>query len=399
MKHKKLTTSLILVCVLVSFFALPLDAQAKTIKEFEAEVEKYTQQLQEKKDKVAKNDQEVAQIKKKIGEIESQIKVTEAEINTLQEEIDKSNIEIEKKSEESKKIMEYYQVSNGDNAYLEYAFGATSITDMVYRLSVVEQLTEYNDTIMKELNELIAKNEQQQKDLATKKASLKTLQESLESEKARINADTASIRETMPAIEEQIKSAKGNVSYYKNLGCKATEDIQACQYRIEQGNNSGSGGSGGSVPSVNGFFRPMVFGYITQRYSGYGGHLGIDLSSSDKAIEIYPIADGQVFYNGHDAAGALVVKIRHNVGGRYIYSTYAHMRSVYSGNLRIGSTISSQTPIGKMGSTGNSSGPHLHMELTTCDWNRGGGCTWAQYQRSTINPSNYVTFPSSWNNR
>ena len=74
------------------------------------------------------------------------------------------------------------------------------------------------------------------------------------------------------------------------------------------------------------------------------------------------------------------------------------MRAVY-GNIRVGTNISSDTPIGPMGSTGNSTGPHLHLEITTCDWNRGGGCTWYEYQRSTINPTRYVEFPSRWNNR
>lgn len=384
--------------MVVSIFALPIETQAKTIKEFEAEVDKYTKQLQEKKNNLAKNDQEVAEIKRKIASIEKQIESAQQEIEALQIEINKSNAEIAKKSEESKKIIEYYQVSNGNNAYLEYAFGATSITDMIYRMSIVEQLTEYNDKIMKELEDLIKKNEQQQKQLAQKKIDLKELQESLEKEKERINADSASIRETMPSIENQIKAAKANVKYYKNLGCGANEDIQKCQYRIEQAKKNTGSGTASSVPSTNGFFRPMVNGYITQRYFGYGGHLGIDLSSSNKSIDIYPIADGQVFYNGRDSAGALVVKIKHNVGGRYIYSTYAHMRAVY-GNIRVGTNISSDTPIGPMGSTGNSTGPHLHLEITTCDWNRGGGCTWYEYQRSTINPTRYVEFPSRWNNR
>lgn len=396
-KRKSLIYSLILL-TLVSFIALPLETQAQTIKEFEEEVAKYTKQLEEKKANLAKNDQEVAAIKSKIKSIENQIVAAQNEINSLQQEINKSNAEIAKKSEESKKIIEYYQVSNGNNAYLEYIFGATSITDMIYRMSVVEQLTEYNDQIMKELEALIKKNETQQANLAQKKIDLKELQVSLEKEKERINADSASIRETMPSIENQIKAAKANVKYYKALGCRSTEDIQKCQYRIEQAKKNNSGGVGSSVPSTNGFFRPMQNGYITQGYYGYGGHLGIDLSSKNKSIDIYPIADGQVFYNGQDAAGALVVKIKHNIGGRYIYSTYAHMRGVYS-HIKVGRNITSDTPIGPMGSTGNSTGPHLHMEITTCDWNRGGGCTWAEYQRSTINPTRYVAFPSRWNNR
>ena len=390
----KLLVSITICLMLVSLFALPIEASAQTIAQFEAEVEKYTSQLQEKKNKLAKNDAEVEEIKKKISSIEYQIDQAEKEIKELQEEIDRSNKEIEKKSEESKKIIEYYQISNGNNAYLEYAFGATDITDMVYRMSIVEQLTAYNDKVMKELEALIKKNEQQQKELAQKQKELEKLKEDLESEKERINADSASIKETMPGIEEQIKQAKGNLNYYKSLGCGKNEEISACQYRIEQ---SHGGGSGGSVPSTNGFYRPIQYGYITQWYGGFGGHMGVDVSSSNKTIAIYPIANGQIFFKGYDTYGALVIKIRHNVNGRYRYSTYAHMSRF--GAVSVGQNVSAFTQIGNMGSTGYSTGPHLHLELTTCDWNRGGGCTWAQYQRSTINPTSYVNFPSSWNNR
>lgn len=390
MKSKYLSVFLILL-IIVSMYALPIETKAKTIKEFQAEVDSYTKQLEEKKAKVAKNDAEVAEIKKKITEIENNIAAAKQEVEELQKEIDDSNAEIEKKSEESKKIMEYYQVSNGENAYLEYAFGANDITDMIYRLSIVEQLTDYNDKVMKELNELIAKNEQKQKELAAKQEELKKMQTELEDQKERINADSNSIKETMPAIEDQIKSAKANVTYYKNLGCGESEDIQACQYRIQQRSSSSS------IPSTNGYFRPMENGYVTQWYSGYGGHMGVDLSSSNKSIEIYPIASGQIFKIYKDTYGALCVKIRHNVGGSYMYSTYAHLRSY--GNIYEGQIVSPYTMIGRMGSTGWSTGPHLHLELTSCDWHQGGGCTWYTYQRSTINPTRYITLPSRWDNR
>ena len=45
----------------------------------------------------------------------------------------------------------------------------------------------------------------------------------------------------------------------------------------------------------------------------------------------------------------------------------------------------------------------LHLEVTTCDWHAGGGCSWSVYQRSTIDPRQYVGFPSGlrvwWNGR
>ena len=167
MKNKLLViTSMFL--LLVSFVALPTDTSAKTIQQFEEEVNRYTKELENKKANLARNEAEVQEILKKIKNIESQIEEAEAEIDRLQKEIEESEKEIQRKSEESKNIISYYQVANGENAYLEYAFGATDITDMVYRLSIVEQLTEYNNKIMKELEELIKKNQATQKELQEK---------------------------------------------------------------------------------------------------------------------------------------------------------------------------------------------------------------------------------------
>ena len=149
---KKLTIILTSCLIVVSMLALPIETRAKTISQFEAEAEKLTKELEEKKSKLVTNEKEIKEIKAKISDIENQITQTENDIVSLEEEINKSNQEIKEKSEESKKILEYYQIANGENAYLEYAFGATSITDMIYRMSVVEQLTEYNDKIMKELD-------------------------------------------------------------------------------------------------------------------------------------------------------------------------------------------------------------------------------------------------------
>ena len=401
---KKLLTITLLVLVIVSYVALPINTGAKTIQQFEEEVEKYTKELQEKQANIAKNDEEIAAITKKIQGIEAQIKEAEDEIDRLQEEIERSEEEIKRKSEESKSILAYYQISNGENVYLEYAFGANNITDMIYRLSVVEQLTEYNDKIMKELEELIRQNQLKQEELAKKEEELKKLRKSLENEIARIEIDSAAIKETLPSVEDQIKSAKESVQYYKNLGCAADQDIQQCEYEVAQR-------TGNSLPSVGFFQRPISNGYVVRGKDW--SHLGYDLSSSNKSIEVYPIASGMIhkIYTdscttdypnwcrrmGYSCNGnAKIVVVKHNYNGGFIYSSYVHLRSY--GDIYEGQFVSQSTVIGYMGTSGCSTGPHLHLEIGTCFW-KNGGCNYNAYKTKLLNPGNLINFPGTWTNR
>ncbi len=384
---KKISSVILL--ILLTIFIIPVNTNAKTLKQLEDEVNKFTADLESKNNQIAANDAEVAEIKQKIADYENQISEIKSETAVLEQEIEESNIEIAEKSEQSKSLFQYLQVSEGENAYVEYIFGATDVTDMVYRMAIVEQLTEYNDQVMDDLTKLIEDNKQRKEELAAKNTELEKLTDELEAEQSKINAETAAIRDAMPSVEKQKEEAEKQLAYYKKLGCGENEDITSCEMRV----------NGNSVPSASGFYRPMVSGYVTQNWMN-AGHLGIDLSNTNKTIEIYPVASGVVFAKYYDTYGALVLKIRHNVNGRYIYSTYAHLSAWY---VNVGDVVTPDTVIGRMGNTGYSFGAHLHLELTTCDWHAGGGCTWATYQKSTINPRQYIGFPSGlrvwWNGR
>ncbi len=384
---KKISSVILL--ILLAVFIIPVNTNAKTLKQLEDEVNKFTADLESKNNQIAANDAEVAEIKKKIADYENQISSIKSETEVLEQEIDESNKEIAEKSEQSKSLFQYLQVSEGENAYVEYIFGATDVTDMVYRMAIVEQLTEYNEQVMDDLTKLIEDNKQRKEELAVKNQELEKLTDELEAEQSKINAETAAIKDAMPSVEKQKEEAEKQLAYYKKLGCGENEDITSCEMRV----------NGNSVPSASGFYRPMVSGYVTQNWMN-AGHLGIDLSNTNKTIEIYPVASGVVFAKYYDTYGALVLKIRHNVNGRYIYSTYAHLSAWY---VNVGDVVTPDTVIGRMGNTGYSFGAHLHLELTTCDWHAGGGCTWATYQKSTINPRQYIGFPSGlrvwWNGR
>lgn len=369
----------------------PVVAHATTLKEYEDKVEKYTAELRDKKNQIAKNDQEIAQIQARIKDIKNQISQAGIEMERLQNQIDKSNEEINQKQDEIKRIVKYYQLSSSGNSYIEYILGAQSVTDMIYRLSISEQLTSYNDKVTKQLNQLIKQNKQTKKDLSQKQSELGKLNSSLYEEQSKIESDTDKIEGTLPSVEGQIALYKQRVRYYKAKGCKSNDVIGVtCDIPV-----SVSGGSGPLI-GRNGFRFPVVGGRITQNY-GNAGHKGVDIGKSCGA-PIYAVAAGTVYYVGStlDTYGAKMVLVVHNVNGKLVFSQYAHLSGY---NVSVGDSVSTGTIIGYMGNTGYSFGCHLHLEMSE---NIGWGYNdidgkkpegYSAYVRHIIDPFNYVPRP------
>lgn len=379
----------LLVAVIASVIIIPSNTNATTLKEYEDLVAKYTKELQEKEAKIAKGKEEIEQVKRNIASIENQIDETQKEIERLQEEIEKSNEEIKKKDKESKKIMEYYQIENGNNAYLEYVFGATSITDMIYRMSVAEQLTEYNDKVMKELKQLIEENTRKKAELAEKEEELKTLKQKLEAEKERIEAEVSGVEGTVPSTKGQIQQYQKMVDYYKSKGCKSNDVIGVTCDIPPKPTSSGSSDAS-AIIGANGFRYPIIGGRISWAY-GSGGHKGVDLAKGC-GTPIYAVASGRVYYKGNtlDNYGAYMVLIVHNVNGRLVFSQYAHVQPNIP--VSVGQTVDTNTVIAYMGSTGYSTGCHLHLEMAE-DYGWGYNGRYNQYINHIINPFKYVPRP------
>lgn len=383
----KRLVKIIFIFIISAIILVPMKSNATTLKEYEDLVDKYTRELREKESKIAQGKEEIEKVKKNIAAIESEIEETEAEIERLQEEIDRSNEEIKKKDKESKRIMEYYQIENGNNAYLEYVFGATSITDMVYRMSVAEQLTEYNDKVMKELKQLIATNTAKKEEMKKKEEELGDLRVKLFKEKERIEAEVSGVEGTVPSTKGQIQQYEKMVNYYKSKGCKSNDVIGVTCDIPPKPSPSGGGNSGGAIIGANGFRRPINGGYISWGY-GNGGHKGIDFAKGC-GTPIYAVASGRVYYvgNGLDSYGAYMVLVVHNVNGRLVFSQYAHVQPNIQ--VSVGQNVDTNTVLAYMGSTGYSTGCHLHLEMSE-DYGWGYNIGYYQYLNHIVSPYRYI---------
>lgn len=127
-----------------------------------------------------------------------------------------------------------------------------------------------------------------------------------------------------------------------------------------------------SLAGTGAFIHPLGGrGYISSRYGGSRSHKGIDLTMSGAyGKPIYASASGTVIYSGYYGTYGYLIKIRHSNG---FVSLYSHN----SANLvSVGQYVNQGQQIARIGSTGRSTGPHLHFEI--------------QINGSRVNPYPYI---------
>ena len=152
---------------------------------------------------------------------------------------------------------------------------------------------------------------------------------------------------------------------------------------------------------------PTEMGTITQYPSYY--HTALDLTSPRTYGEpIYSIARGTISSIYTDNAGGLTVTVLHNYNGVNITSQYIHF-SRYA-DIYVGRPVTENTILGYMGSTGNSTGPHLHISVIDCGLYVPGdpNCydlnSFFNYNKRRFNEGyrgifEYIQVPYSWNSR
>lgn len=397
---KKVIISIMLIVGIYTII-LPIRVNATTLQEYIDKVNKYQKEIDDANASINKTEGEIAAAQNAITQAQQEVKDIANEIVNLKEEIEESNKEIKQKSLETKQIFEYYQLSQGENTYLEYVFGADSITDLVYRVSIVEQLTEHNEKVTKELEQLIENNKKKEKSLNKKTEQLKQKQQNLKAQIKTLEGQVVELQEGSVKSSDQLKIYQEQVNYYKKQGCKPSDRI---------------GIDCAKENRVAGWYRPTVIGNISQTvgwtdYNIDGFHYGTDIwSSRGTGEKIYPIASGTISAITKDIYGALIVIIYHtDMNGTKWTSLYCHLNS-YNPNIYVGMKVTPDTYIGYMGHTGYAFGTHLHLEVANCrlydatDKNCSTWSKWSKFIKQRYNngfkgAKTLINLPNSWSRR
>ena len=204
-------------------------------------------------------------------------------------------------------------------------------------------------------------------------------------------------------IVEKILTKHDNLGIVEDLSFNKEEEAKVEEAEIPVQNESVA-----SVPERQTWYFPTEIGIITQ-YPHYG-HNAYDITSPRGTGEtIHPIANGVISGIYTDNAGALIVTVLHDINGTKYTSQYVHLSS-YANGIYVGMPVTINDALGQMGTTGNSTGVHLHLAVLDCelfnpnDYNCSNLGAWYNYSDRRINENFYglgvlMYVPGEWYSR
>ena len=350
--------------------------------EKEQNQEKINQKKQEKQEITEQKNQTVKEVEKldsQITDYESQIKELDTKIEDLNNNIKQSEEKLAKAQEDYTKqedLLEARLVAiqeAGETSYLDFLLSSDSITDLISNYYLVTEITT-NDTellekIQKQKDEIKKAKEEledNKKELDTSKASKQSVSTQLKTAKEEKNKQVEQLSQDEQKIQQQIDEiAQANASIDSQIKA-AQEAVKKYQ---EQQKNSGGSSSGGAstTPSSSGFIWPVPSAYakITTNlyYSSGQYHGAVDFGCGGiNGQPVYAVADGMVITSTRlqGSYGNYII-IAHANG---LYTLYAHGQDG-SRTVSAYQQVKQGQQIMRVGTTGNSTGPHLHFEVRT----------------------------------
>lgn len=417
-KLKRILCAMLCVCMISIPMAIPTTVSAEDnisdleqqLQQLEQENQKYQKILDDTKSDIAEKEEYKSALVSKVQVLDEKIAVTREKISSLNDDIkekqdayDKGLSEVEDQFDALANRLRILYMS-GNATDLEIIFGAKDFSDLIDKMELVKSLANSDKELISEiqtkLNELSTKKEAleaDKKDLETQQASLKSDQDEfnkLISDNDEIlknlYASNSEAQNSLESAALQSDEIEAKISqYYAAQKAAAERAAQASQSSSGSSSSSSSSSSSGSsssgssssgsssviVPSGSGFAWPTP-GFVSLSSEWFEdrevyNHGGIDIAGAGiMGTPVVAAADGTVVATNSSCT--------HNWGksyscgcgggyGNYVMISHAGGKMTVYGHLTSltvssGQSVSRGQVIGYVGSTGNSTGPHLHYE-------------------------------------
>ena len=247
---------------------------------------------------------------------------------------------------------------NGSMSYLSILLSSDDFADFLSRYEIVSQISKYDKNLFEELKALKEQIAEQKASLEADHADAVTLKASMDENKRTLEVQFNERNAQMKKVEEAEAEAKVQYAEIAKEEDKITAAVQkAVRELAAQSSSTYVGGNMmWPLPAANNVIT-CKYGMRTHPITGvYKLHTGIDLRAST-GTKIYAANAGTVIKATYSSAYGYYVVVNHGGGTSTLY---AHMSKMAVKN---GQKVSQGTVLGYVGSTGYSTGPHLHFEV------------------------------------
>ena len=349
------------------------------IKDSEGDIDKYKGQISQYKDDLAKQVEIANEYQEKIETLDLEIKKLESDIVNLEQNIKVIEEEIVKREEEiadkDRIIIERMIKTQTDMRFgyeIDFLFKAQSFETLISSMSVVSDIMDFETRQIEEINRLIEKQKTDKETLIVQQDTINLYLVDIEKSKeetiilkAEVDIAVANYQTLMAEIEAKQSQSYADANAIRNTIAKNQEAMN----KVED------------LGSSTGFTRPIAGGRINARVWAYPApwsalHLGYDYGAP-VGTPIRAAANGIVLYSvspcptygflGNScgrpglSGGGNQVHTLVTVNDKLYAINYSHMES--GSPIATGTIITGGTQIGRIGTSGNSTGPHAHVEV------------------------------------
>ena len=384
MKHTKragrvfqvLAALLLAVCVLCVDLSPALAVTQADIDKLKNNASDLSQQKKELQSKISALSDDIANNMKKKELLDSEISVLSSEISNVESQISTyaeliTQTEAELLDAQEREAAQYElfckrvraMEERGTISYWSVLFKADSFTDLLSRLDFINEIMDSDQKVIQHLQDLQAEIEEKKESLETQKAESEAAKAELVSKKSELNKQ----REAANALVAQLRASKSEYQEDMDDLSAEAEAVQAQILKLSKELAAQQAAQGKpSNAALGGYIWPVSSRRITSTFGGRaspGGigstnHKGIDIGGVGYTTEIHAAKAGTVIVSQYSRSYGNYVVVSHGSGNTTLY---AHMSSR---KVSVGQYVNQGDVLGITGSTGNSTGPHLHFEIT-----------------------------------
>ena len=346
------------------------------LQEQQAALEKVNQQLKEaqsdKADAQALKTQleqqkslllsQIGTLTEQIGGLDNDIVIKQDEINQKQQEVDQKQAEYDQRWADFKDRMRAMQRLN-DGGSIALLSSATNLYQLLTFATTLEQIVSKDEEICQQLEDEHTQLEQQRAELEQAKADLEATKADYEAQKAALNSKTSELAENISQTDESISKAEAEEQALKEAQIEANKKVDEAAKELDAALNAANQAYGNaSIQCSLDFGRPLATYKYISCYFGGNGHRGTDYAAPG-GTEIYAVSGGVVTAAAYHYSWGYYVQVYHGKddNGNSYSTLYAHMNSAPI--VSVGQSVSKGQTLGYVGSTGNSTGNHLHLEM------------------------------------